>query len=81
MSHLKLVHSLDGRQHPLERYRKRHGLTQKAMGDLLGLSHVSIWRIEQGSQPVSAELAKRIEQVTSGEVFRLAALYPTEYGQ
>ncbi|MEQ8436537.1 MAG: helix-turn-helix transcriptional regulator [Ilumatobacter fluminis] len=40
----------------LRRFRTERGLTQEAVGDLVGLTRTSITNIESGNQPVSAWL-------------------------
>jgi antitoxin component HigA of HigAB toxin-antitoxin module len=53
-------------------YRETRGLTQAALGDLLGgLSRQKISDIENGRRPVSKEIAKKLSEIfkTSAEKF------------
>jgi len=65
--------------HPLKRYRKIAGISQKAVAKALGLSVASVSRIENWTQGVSPELAKKIEAWSRGRVSRLEILWPEEY--
>lgn len=52
----------------LRDWRKKHGLTQQALAEALGLTNSAITKYEKGAQRPRLELAKRIEDLTRGEV-------------
>jgi DNA-binding XRE family transcriptional regulator len=43
--------------------RYREGLTQKALGDLLGIEQTNISKMEQGCRPIGKTVAKRIAKI------------------
>lgn len=55
----------------LQKYRKREGLTQKELADLVGVTHNTIWRWETGkAAPKISDIEKLAEvlQVTTKEL-------------
>lgn len=52
----------------LEEFRKSRGLTQKAFGDLIGVSAFHVSRYETGRNRPTPERARRIEQATNGAI-------------
>jgi transcriptional regulator with XRE-family HTH domain len=57
--------------HPLTLYRESRGLTLEGLGDLVGLSKPSVWRIEAGEQMPSPETAKEINAKTGIPLWEL----------
>jgi transcriptional regulator with XRE-family HTH domain len=57
--------------HPLTLYRERHELTLEELGELVGLSKPSVWRIEAGEQMPSPETAKTIHAKTNIPLWEL----------
>lgn len=57
---------------PIRKYLKRYGLSQSEFARRIGKkqSTVSQWLRTEEPMPVSAATAKRIEEVTAGEVKR-----------
>lgn len=51
-------------EHPLRRYRKTRGLSLKAMGEIVGVSKVTIWSIENGSHHPSLALMQKFVDLT-----------------
>jgi DNA-binding XRE family transcriptional regulator len=43
--------------------RYREGLTQKALGEMLGIEQTNISKIEQGKRPIGKTVAKRIAKI------------------
>ena len=43
--------------------RKREGLTQKQLADLLGISQAHISEMERGKRPIGKEMARRLAKV------------------
>jgi DNA-binding transcriptional regulator YdaS (Cro superfamily) len=54
----------------IKTYRQQRKLTQHALAVTLGVSQGLITQWETGRLPVSAEMAKHIEQVTNGALKR-----------
>jgi transcriptional regulator with XRE-family HTH domain len=54
--------------HPLKRYRMRHGLTLEALGEHLGVSKATVCRWEGGERFPNALMMQRIAKVTGGSV-------------
>lgn len=52
----------------LVEYRKKHGLTQKQLGDLLDLDQATVARYEAGKRLPQRDELDRIYRLTSGEV-------------
>ena len=46
-------------EHPARRYRKEHGLTVQALANIVGVSKVTVSRIENGLQTPSLALVQR----------------------
>lgn len=67
-------------EHPITRYRDRHGLSQTEFGALLGVSDAAVSRWEAGLRVPQLSTMWRIEAVTGGEVTlaELAALAKQE---
>jgi len=57
--------------HPLTQYRDRHGLTLETFGQRIGLSKVSVWRIENGQQDLKPRLAKVVSHETGIPLWEL----------
>lgn len=49
----------------IKQYRLAHGLTAKELGKQVGLSHASIYRLEDGEQNVSIQLLFALAEVFS----------------
>ena len=43
--------------------RYREGLTQKALGELLGIEQTNISKMEQGKRPIGKTVAKRLAKI------------------
>jgi DNA-binding XRE family transcriptional regulator len=43
--------------------RYREGLTQKALGEMLGIEQTNISKMEQGKRPIGKAIAKRIAEL------------------
>jgi DNA-binding XRE family transcriptional regulator len=43
--------------------RYREGLTQKALGEMLGIEQTNISKMEQGKRPIGKTIAKRIAKL------------------
>lgn len=43
--------------------RKRDGLTQKQLGELIGVSQYNISKMEKGHRPIGKNIAKRLAKV------------------
>jgi DNA-binding XRE family transcriptional regulator len=56
------------RNHPLTAYRERHGITLRAMADLIQVNQSTLSRIERGLLTPKPELFQKILEVTQGEV-------------
>lgn len=52
----------------LRDWRKKHGLTQQALAEALGLTNSAITKYEKGAQRPRTDVAKRIEAFTKGDV-------------
>jgi len=46
-------------EHPMTTYRKAHGLTLRAMGNIVGVSSVTIWQIEAGKHSPRMALVQK----------------------
>lgn len=55
---------------PIRRYRHKNKVTQSALADLVGTSREYIARLEADDQSITADMAVRIEDATSGQVSR-----------
>lgn len=55
-------------QHPLRKFRNKHGIGIDEMARRAGTSKASISRIENGSQWPSGGLLSRLIRATNGEV-------------
>lgn len=64
--------------HPLVPYMEEHGLSQKALGDSLGVSQGLVWQWITGRCGITSEKAREIEKLTG--IPRLTLLYPDERG-
>lgn len=51
-------------------YRKKHGLSCADLAKKLGLAESTLRSIENGTRPITAELAVEIERATDSEVVR-----------
>ena len=49
-----------------KRWRTRNGVSQRRLGDLLGISHTSVGKIEGGRQKPQADLLERFEALEDG---------------
>lgn len=65
--------------HPIKSLRLRRKLSQEELAELFGCSQSLIALIEVGTKPVSPVLARKIEEVTDGELTR-ATLLPEMFG-
>lgn len=54
--------------HPLTRYRHEHGLSVEAMAKLADTTRQTIFRIENGGQTPSIDMAKKIIAATGGKL-------------
>ena len=52
----------------LKKWRQKKGLTQKDVGDLLGVSRFQISHLENGDRFCSLEMARKIEILSDGLV-------------
>jgi transcriptional regulator with XRE-family HTH domain len=52
----------------LRTYRQTHGLTLSQMGELIGVSHSTVQRLEAGRMLPSATLMRRIAEATGHQV-------------
>lgn len=52
----------------IKSYREKHGLSQKAFADKVGVSQGMVWQWESGETAVTLEKAKTIVRETAGEV-------------
>ena len=71
-----LMHTYDTDGHALKQLRQKRGITQKALGAILGLKQYHIARLELGQWRPNAEARKRIAQAlgaAEGRLFRRAA--------
>lgn len=57
-------------QKQLYEWRKKQGLTQVQVGNMLGLAQASYCRIENGTRSIEPIIAKKIEQISGGKVKR-----------
>lgn len=48
---------------PLLAYRKKHGLAQREIGHLLGISRPMVALIESGARQITPDMAVKIENV------------------
>jgi transcriptional regulator with XRE-family HTH domain len=55
----------------LKEWRVKHGLTLRAAGELLGVSHVRVMQYERGDNSPRLSTVDRIEAATKGEVTRM----------
>ncbi len=60
------------------RWMKIDRLTQVALAKKLGCTYTHVFNILRLRRGISPKMAKKIEQLSKGEVSRLEALYPTE---
>lgn len=54
----------------LQAYLKKHQLSQKDFGALVGVSPGMVWQWFNGHRPIGAERAVEIERRTKGEIRR-----------
>ncbi len=50
----------------LERWRKKRGLSRRAMGERFGLGQVTVWRYERGVSPIPRSFALAVEHTPEG---------------
>ena len=55
---------MDTLLHPLRKYRQRHSLTLDAVASVVGVSAMTISRIETGRAQPSPDLARRLASLT-----------------
>ena len=63
----------------LREYIKQQGLTQQQMANKLGITLTHLVCIMSGRSGCSKALAKKIEEMTNGDVTRLEVLFPEEF--
>lgn len=55
----------------MKEWRAKHGLSLRAAGDLLGVSHARVVQYERGTNSPRLSTVDRIEASTKGEVTRM----------
>lgn len=61
---------------PMKEARKRKGMTQIELANAVGASQAHISKLENGTEQVSPDLAKRLAEVLGLDVVKI--LYPNE---
>jgi len=65
----------------LRHWRKAKGLTAKETAKLFGISRIQLFRLENGTRGLTAEMAVKIESATQKELHRSSLrpdLWPSE---
>jgi DNA-binding XRE family transcriptional regulator len=62
------MRKVEAKAHPLERYRRRHGLTLQALGGNLEMSISTISRIIDGKVEPTFAFMRRVCEMTGGEI-------------
>lgn len=52
----------------IKQYREKHALSQKAFGDLVGVSQGMVWQWESHETNLTLDKVKKVAIVTGGEV-------------
>ena len=55
-------------EHPLKAYRRENNLTQQALADLVGTTHVTISRLESGERNITTVMARKIVAALDGAI-------------
>jgi transcriptional regulator with XRE-family HTH domain len=50
--------------HPISKYRKRHGISRSELGDKIGVTDVTVGRWETGTRSVRKAHLRKIEEIT-----------------
>lgn len=63
----------------LKLYRDKKNLTTKEMADLFGVTYTHMYYLITDKRRVSKALAKKIEEITAGEIKAVWLLLPEKY--